>query len=96
MALFEPQTFPTASFQPTGLKGRVDAGAVTLLGVLSLHGIKRPVEIPGTVAVAHGRQFFQGDLELHLGDWQLKRPAMMGVVVADEVKVHVYGERAAP
>ncbi len=96
VALFETQAFPTASFQPTGLKGRVDAGPVTVLGVLSLHGVKRPVEIPGTVTVAHGWQFFQGDLVLRLTDWQLKRPAMLGVVVADEVKVHVSGERAAP
>jgi len=92
LSLFDVTSFPTAGFQPTGLKGRVDAGPVTVLGVLSLHGVKRPIEIPGTVAVEQGRPVFQGDLVLRLTDWQLNRPSMLGAAVADEVKVHVYGE----
>lgn len=92
LALFDVKSFPTSSFQPTGFKGRMDAGPVTVLGTLSLHDVQRPVEIPGVVTVSQGRQSFQGDLVLHLADWQLKRPTLMGAAVADEVKVHVYGE----
>jgi len=95
LALFDVKSFPTSSFQPTGFKGRMDAGPVTVLGTLSLHDVKRPIEIPGMVTVNQGRQSFQGDLVLHLADWQLKRPTMMGAAVADEVKVHVYGEGAS-
>lgn len=94
--MFETKTFPLATFTPTGMKGQTNAGPVVVTGTLSLHGVNRPVEIPGTLGVSHGRRVFRGDLTLKLTDWKLKRPTLMGAAVADEVKVHVRGEEKLP
>ncbi len=93
--MFEVDRFPKACFKITGIQGDVRSGQVTLLGELSIHGVTRPAQIPGTVQISGGRIVFDGSFETKITDWDMRRPSLLGFKVRDLVKVRVHGEGVA-
>lgn len=88
--MFEVEKYPEACLELKGFKGDPRQGEVSLLGELSLHGVRRPVEIPGKVQLGPN-VVFEGAFETRITEWQMKRPSVMGFTVADQVKVFIYG-----
>jgi polyisoprenoid-binding protein YceI len=91
-AMFEVDRFPKASFSLTAVAGDPARTNVILTGTLDLHGVKRPLEIPGTLKVEKDRLSFGGDFTLRITDWAMKRPSLLGAQVDDIVKVHIQAE----
>ncbi len=91
-SMFEVDKYPKACLVLTGLEGDPKKGPVKLLGELTLHGVTRPVAIPGTARFEGDTIFFEGAFETKITDWKMKRPSLMGFKVRDRVKVQVYGE----
>jgi polyisoprenoid-binding protein YceI len=94
-AMFEVDRFPKASFSVTGVAGDPARTNVTLKGTLDLHGVKRPLEVPGTLKVDQDRLNFGGDFTLRLTEWGMKRPSLLGAQVDDIVKVHIQAEASS-
>ncbi len=91
-AMFEVDRYPEACYVITGIEGDPAQGPVTLLGELTLHGVTRPLAIPGTVRFEGETILFEGQFETKITDWKMKRPSLMGIKVRDPVRVWVYGE----
>jgi len=91
-AMFEVDRYPEACYVITGIEGDPAQGSVTLLGELTLHGVTRPLAIPGTVRFEGEKILFEGQFETKITDWKMKRPSLMGIKVRDQVQVWVYGE----
>jgi polyisoprenoid-binding protein YceI len=95
LIMFETDHFPKAIFSVTGTAGDAAHTNLTLKGTLDLHGVKRPLEIPGTLKMDKDRIAFSGDFVLHITEWGMKRPSLLGATVDDLVKVHVQAESAS-
>lgn len=65
------------------------AGAVTAKGDLSIHGVSKAVELPGTVSAKDGGLAVKGQVTLTMSDYGVKPPVMMmGTVrVKDQVTI---------
>jgi polyisoprenoid-binding protein YceI len=83
----EAEQFAEITFNLKGyeLKG----GAVTAKGDLSIHGVSKAVELPGTVSAKDGGLAVKGSYPLKMSDYGVKPPVMMmGTVrVKDEVTI---------
>jgi polyisoprenoid-binding protein YceI len=91
-AMFDVEHFPRASFTLTGIANDAARANVTLKGTLDLHGVKRPLEIPGTLKMDKAHIAFSGDFSLRITEWGMKRPSLLGAQVDDPVKVHIQAE----
>lgn len=89
--LFEVDRYPQACLELEGLEGPVP-GPVTVLGVFEIHGVKRPVRIPGEVRVQGQTLVFQGSFTTRITDWGMTPPSLMGMRVRDEVRVQISAE----
>jgi polyisoprenoid-binding protein YceI len=92
LAMFEVDRFPQAAFSVSGTAAEAAGTNVTLKGTLELHGVKRPLEIPGRLKMETDRVDFSGDFTLRLTEWSMKRPSLLGAQVDDIVKVHIQAE----
>ena len=90
--MFEVTKYPEACLKVTGLEGDPKSGEVKLLGNLTIHGVTRPVVIPGKVRFKGDSILFEGYFETKITDWKMRRPSLLGFKVRDLVKVWVYGE----
>ena len=91
-SMFEVEKYPKACLVFTGIEGDPAKGPVKLLGELTLHGVTRPVAIPGTARFEGDTIFFEGAFETKITDWKMKRPSLLGFKVRDRVKVQVFGK----
>jgi polyisoprenoid-binding protein YceI len=58
-----------------------------LTGALTLHGVTKPAKVSYRI-VRNGADYrVEGDVELNILDYQIKKPCYLGVCVADVVKV---------
>lgn len=88
-AMFETDKFPKATFAGTAASGAGGGTNVTFKGTLELHGVKRPLDVPGALRIEKDAIVFQGDFVLRLTDYGMTRPSLLGVTVGNEVKVHI-------
>ena len=63
-------------------------------GILSLHGVNRAVEVPGTMVVEEGRSRVEAAFTLKLADYDIEAPSLaafvkVGQEVAVEVRFHL-------
>ena len=68
-------------------------------GTLSLHGIDRAIEVPGTVVVEEGRSRIEAAFTLKLADYEIEAPTLAAFVkVSQEIalEVSVYLKHLAP
>lgn len=68
----------------------VTAYRVTAQGRLSLHGVERELEVPGTVVVESDRSRVAAAFSIHLSDYGIEAPSLAAVVkVNQEIDVTV-------
>ena len=68
-------------------------------GTLSLHGVDRAIEVPGTVVVEEGRSRIEAAFTLKLADYEIEAPSLAAFVkVSQEIalEVSVYMKHLAP
>lgn len=92
----EYTTTPTASFALTGWK---QSGTTNLaLGELTLHGVKKSIEMPVTVRDAAGNWDIAGTADFDYRDFNLPKIRKMLVLVVDphlKVSFHLVGKQPA-
>lgn len=86
----ETEKYPKASFQGK-VKGFVLSSAgpqsVTAVGKLTVHGVTRDVEVPGTLEVKGDRIVLQAKFMITLEDYNVKRPQVLWKNIAEAVEV---------
>lgn len=88
----ESEKFPKSSFQGkiTGLN--IAAGGtqqVKAVGKLSIHGVVKNVEVPGTVEVNGNRLILKSKFMVKLLDYNIKVPQIVYQNIAQEIEVTV-------
>jgi polyisoprenoid-binding protein YceI len=75
----------------TPLGGTADSTALTLHGRLMIHGVTRPVALPGWVQLGAGRARVRSEFPLSLKEYRIKGLSkMLGVLkMYDNIEVHV-------
>lgn len=59
-------------------------------GILSLHGVDRAIEVPGTVVVEAGRSKVEAAFTLKLADYHIEAPSLAAFIkVSEEIAVEV-------
>jgi polyisoprenoid-binding protein YceI len=88
----ESEKYPKSSFQGrivgydpavTGLQ------QVKALGKLSIHGITKEIEVPGTVEANGGRLLVKSKFVVKLQDYNIKVPQIVWQNIAQQVEVSV-------
>jgi polyisoprenoid-binding protein YceI len=89
----EADKYPNLRFDLDGVTptGSGDSIPVTLKGRLTLHGVERPVELPGWVVLGQDRAHVRTDFPLNLKDYKIGGLSkMMGMLrMYEDIKVHV-------
>lgn len=88
----ETEKFPKSLF--TGkLKGySVDAKGeqkVTASGKLTIHGVTRDIEVPGTIVFESGKATMKGKFMVALKDYDIKIPKLVWQNIAEEIEVKI-------
>ncbi len=74
----------------TAVDSTVVAYRVKTKGILSLHGVERAVEVPGTVVVEEGRSKIEAAFTIKLTDYNIEAPSLAAFVkVSEEIAVEV-------
>ena len=89
----ESKKYPTMRFDLTGVNrtgGSDDNGGVILRGVLELHGVSRPVELPGTIRLSGSDARVHTDFPVHLKDYRIGGLSkLLGVLkMHEDITVH--------
>ncbi len=90
VASLDVVTFPELRFDVLRLQrapGAHDTGPITLVGVLTLHGVQRPVLVPATLSRDGGQLRMVGEVPLALGDYLIADPSVVMARVAPTAKV---------
>jgi polyisoprenoid-binding protein YceI len=94
--MFEADRHPTAKLVVTGLKEPRVSGPIVARGTLTLHGVARAVELPGTLKMDGHRAVFDAEIMLRLTDYGMTQPRLMGLEVANDVKLQIHAGGATP
>lgn len=65
---------------------------VVISGLMTIHGVERPVEFSGKARLQEGLLHVEGATALKMTDYGIKPPAMLFLRVGDEVKVRFRAE----
>ena len=68
----------------TAVDSTVAAYRVKTKGILSLHGVDRAVEVPGTVVVEEGRSKVEAAFTIKLADYDIEAPSLAAFVKVNE------------
>ena len=88
----ETEKYPKATFQGklVGLTaGASGTQAVRAQGKLTLHGVTRDVDVPGTLEVKDDRVTMNAKFVVTLEDYNVKRPQVLWKNIAESVEVTV-------
>lgn len=89
----ESDKFPFAVFNGkiTGLPQMLKDGTfpVTVAGQLTIHGVTKPYQGPGTVVVKGGQLVAASTFKVHLADHQIKIPSILTKDIAEVVDIRV-------
>jgi len=88
----ETEKFPRATFQGkmTGFDAAdTQAQKITAKGKLTIHGVTKEVEIPGTIEKKGEKYAAQSEFMVKLEDYKIVIPQLLWQKVAEEVKVTV-------
>ena len=98
----EVKRFPAIVFVPkevrAGQASLPDRGEipVTISGLMTIHGVERPVEFSGKARLQEGGLRVEGVTALKMSDYGITRPTKLFFRVGDEVKVRFRVEAANP
>ena len=89
----EADKYPTMRFDLEGVSAAASADSlpVTLKGRLTIHGVAREVELPGSLVLTTDRARVRADFPLNLKDYKIGGLSkMMGMLrMYEDIKVHV-------
>lgn len=88
----ESDRYPKAIFQGKFLNLNLDEKGeqnVRALGKLTMHGVTRDIDVPGTVEVASSQLLAKATFLVKLKDYKIKIPQLLWNNIAQEVKVTV-------
>jgi polyisoprenoid-binding protein YceI len=89
----EADKYPTMRFDLDGVNPETgpDSLPVTLKGRLTIHGVERPVEIPGSVVLAADHARVRSDFPLNLKDYKIGGLSKLAGMLRmyEDIKVHV-------
>lgn len=89
----ESDKYPKADFKgslnPTDIGSKDGSYNTTVKGKLTIHGVTRDVQIPGTVIVKGNQMTFQSKFNVATADYNIKIPAIAKNKIANEIQVTV-------
>jgi hypothetical protein len=88
----ETEKFPMSAFngKVVGFKpAAAGAQKVRAVGKMTIHGVTKDVDIPGTIEFANGKVLVQSKFIVKLADYQIKIPKLMWQNIAEEIEVTV-------
>jgi len=87
----ESEKFPKAIFKGKfhGLANRSGLQSVTASGTLTIHGVTRDVDIPGTIEISGDQLIAKSKFIIRLEDYKVKIPQLLWQNIAEEVEVTV-------
>jgi hypothetical protein len=88
----ETEKFPKSTFEGkvTGFKPGVSGEQkVKAVGKLTIHGVTRNVDIPGTVEFANGKAVLKSKFMVKLEDYSIKIPQLVWQNIAEEIEVRI-------
>lgn len=88
----ESEKYPKALFQGklSGYNSQSSAlQSVNGIGKLTIHGVTREVEIPGSVETIDGKLIAKSKFMIHLKDYKVKIPKLLWQNIAEDVEVTV-------
>jgi hypothetical protein len=88
----EIEKFPKSTFQGKVVGFTANASGeqkVKAVGKLTIHGVTKDVDIPGTLEVAGGKIVLKSKFMVKLADYNIKIPTLVWQNIAEEVEVKV-------
>lgn len=88
----ESEKFPKASFNGklkgfnTNAKGEQN---VTATGKLTMHGVTKDVEVPGTIQFEGGKAIMKAKFMVVLADYNIKIPKLVWQNIAEQIEVKI-------
>jgi polyisoprenoid-binding protein YceI len=91
--ILESRQFPEIVFDVDRISGalhRTGRSEVLLQGMIEMHGVRRPADLPATVLVEGDQIRATGHLTIPYLEWGLKDPSFFLLRVAKEVEVDIH------
>jgi polyisoprenoid-binding protein YceI len=86
----------TSKYPHTVFKGKVNekidytkdgVNQVTVTGSMNMHGVIKPITIPGTITIKNGLLFLYSKFDIKMVDYNIKVPSVLGNNLSDHVAV---------
>jgi hypothetical protein len=88
----ESEKFPKSTFQGKiiGFKPNVPGEQkVKAVGKLSMHGVTRDIDVPGTIELLNGKLLAKSKFKVKLADYNIKIPTLVWQNIAEEIEVKI-------
>lgn len=88
----DSEKFPKSTFQGkiTGYESKGSGPqAAKAQGKLTIHGVTKDIDIPGTVEIANNKVVIKSKFKVNLEDYSIKRPQLLWQNIAEEVEVSI-------
>jgi hypothetical protein len=88
----ESEKFPKSTFQGkvTGYKaGAAGEQKVRAVGKLTIHGVTRDIDVPGTAENVNGKVILKSKFMVKLADYSIKIPQLIWQNIAEQVEVRI-------
>ena len=88
----ETEKFPKSTFQGkiTGYVSTASGSqAASATGKLTIHGVTRDIEVPGTIEFASNKVILKSKFKVKLEDYAVARPQLLWQNIAEEVEVTI-------
>lgn len=82
---FEVEKYPTSRFVATQFAPRNEGGTHTVTGELDLHGVKKQISFPVTIAVQGNTASGKAEFKINRKDFGIVYPGMPDDLIKDEV-----------
>lgn len=82
---FEVEKYPTSRFVATQFAPRNEGGTHTVTGMLDLHGVKKQISFPVTIAVQGNTASGKAEFKINRKDFGIVYPGMPDDLIKDEV-----------
>lgn len=88
----ESETYPKATFQGkiNGYKPNITGEQkVWAEGQLTMHGVTKPIEVPGILKFEQGKIFLNSKFKVKLKDYNIRIPTLVWQNIAEEVEIKI-------
>ncbi|GAB3548145.1 YceI family protein [Spirosoma fluminis] len=96
--VLEGLKYPNVTFVSSEVKAG-DNGALTAKGILTFHGVAKPVTLQATRKEAGGKMTLTGEFPIKMSDHSIERPSLMGLKTEDDMVLKfniVFALQASP